>query len=240
MRLALRLAFLSIALFCLLQIVAVSAQENGYMYTVQPGDSWPLVAQRVGLTVSQLQEANPDSIRPNGWLIVGERLFIPNTPRWKDIFYIVQRGDGWISVAGKFDMSVDELQAANPKQLRPDNALIVGERLLIPALLPTPTDEGLPVAPLPAGTPAASGEYLTPAPTSEPEPFFIPRISLPVPTPVTLPPCPDATDDLGPALTDLFGIPAANRHVQLTSFLAGLRGRPENDDKHRPKRRSSG
>lgn len=220
MRLALRLAFLSIALICLLQIVAVSAQENGYIYTVQPGDSWPLVAQRVGLTVSQLQEANPESIRPNGWLIVGERLFIPNSPRWKDRFYIVQRGDGWISVAGKFDMSVDELQAANPKQLRPDNALIVGERLLIPALLPTPTDEGLPVAPLPAGTPAADGGDLTPAPTSEPAPFFMPRISLPVPTPVSLPPCPGATNDLGPALTDLFGIPAANRHVQLTSFLA--------------------
>ncbi|MCY4118305.1 MAG: LysM peptidoglycan-binding domain-containing protein [Caldilineaceae bacterium] len=220
MRLALRLAFLSIALICLLQIVAVSAQENGYTYTVQPGDSWPLVAQRVGLTVSQLQEANPESVRPNGWLIVGERLFIPNSPRWKDTFYIVQRGDGWISVAGIFGMSVTELQAANPKQLRPDNALIVGERLLIPALLPTPTEEGLPVAPLPEGTQVAGEESLTREPTSEPAPLFMPRISLPVPTPVTLPPCPGATNDLGPALTDLFGIPAANRRVQLASFLA--------------------
>ena len=64
MRLALRLAFLSIALIFLLQIVTVSAQENGYTYTVQPGDSWPLVARRVGLTVSQLQEANPESDPP--------------------------------------------------------------------------------------------------------------------------------------------------------------------------------
>ena len=220
MKLALRLAFLSIALVCLVQIVTVSAQENGYTYTVQPGDSWPLVARRVGLTVSQLQEANPESIRPNGWLIVGERLFIPNTPRWKDRFYIVQRGEGWISVAGKFDLSVDELQAANPKQLRPDNALIVGERLLIPALLPTPTGEALPVVPLPASTPAAGGDGLSMEPTSEPAPFFGPRISLPVPTRVTLPPCPGATADLGPALTDLFVIPAANRYAQLTSFLA--------------------
>ena len=220
MRLALRLAFLSIALICLLQIVTVSAQENGYTYTVQPGDSWPLVAQRVGLTVSQLQEANPDSVRPNGWLIVGERLFIPNSPRWKDTFYIVQRGDGWISVAGKFGLSVTALQGANPKQLRPDNALIVGERLLIPALLPTPTGEALPVAPLPANTPPPGGNGLSIEPTSEPALFFGPRISLPVPTPVTLPPCPGATDDLGPALTDLFGIPAANRYAQLTSFLA--------------------
>lgn len=220
MKLALRLAFLSIALICLLQIVTVSAQENGYTYTVQPGDSWPLVARRVGLTVGQLQEANPDSIRPNGWLIVGERLFIPNSPRWKDRFYIVQRGDGWILVAAKFDMSVTELQEANPKQLRPDNALIVGERLLIPALLPTPTGEALPVAPAPASTPPAGGDGLSIEPTSEPAPFFGPRISLPVPTRVTLPPCPGATNDLGPALTDLFGIPAVNRYAQLTSFLA--------------------
>ena len=77
MKLGLRLAFLLIALLLLLQIVSVSAQESGYTYIVQPGDSWPLVAQRVGLTVSQLQEANPDSVRPNGWLIVGEESFCP-------------------------------------------------------------------------------------------------------------------------------------------------------------------
>ncbi len=220
MRLALRLAYLSIALLSLLQIVTVSAQEDGYIYTVQPGDSWPLVARRVGLTVSELQEANPDAVRANGWLIVGELLFIPNAPGWEERFYIAQRGDGWITVAEKFGLTVDLLQAANPKLLRPGNALIVGERMLIPALLPTPTGEPSPVASSPTSTPTAEEAPLVIAATSEPDPFFAPRISFPLPTPVTLPPCPDAPTDLGQTLTDLFGIPASNRYAQLTAFLA--------------------
>ena len=91
MRLGLRLGFFLIAVLLLLQIVSVSAQESGYTYIVQPGDSWPLVAQRVGLTVNQLQEANPDSVRTNGWLIVGESLFVPWTPDGEEDYYIVQR-----------------------------------------------------------------------------------------------------------------------------------------------------
>ena len=139
MKLALRLAYLWIALLCLLQIVSVSAQESGYTYIVQPGDSWPLVAQRVGLTVNELQVANPDSVRANGWLIVGETLFIPWSPDWEEKYYIVQRGDGWISVSEKFGLPIEFLQGANPKAQRANNSLIVGERLLIPAFLPTPT-----------------------------------------------------------------------------------------------------
>ena len=220
MRLALRLAYLSFALLCLLQIVTVSAQEDGYTYTVQPGDSWPLVARRVGLTVSELQEANPDAVRPNGWLIVGELLFIPDAPGWEERFYIVQRGDGWTTVALRFGLSVELLQAANPKLLRPGEALIVGERILIPALLPTPTGSAAEETPTPTSTPAAEDAPLAISTTSEPDPFFAPRISFPLPTPVTLPPCPGAPADLGKTLTDLFRIPASNRYAQLTAFLA--------------------
>ncbi len=240
MRLGIRFVFLLFALLCLMQIVSVSAQEGGYTYIVQPGDSWPLVAQRVGLTVSQLQEANPDSVRPNGWLIVGESLFVPWSPDGDEEFYIVQRGEGWISVAGKFGVPVNLLQAANPKSVRPNESLLVGERLLIPAGLVTPT--GVPT-PVPTAAPAetqgdgqveASAErpspLVTPTPVldilsilstdGEPEPFFMPRISLPLPRVVTLPPCPDAQDGLSQTLADLFRIPTSNRHAQLTSFLA--------------------
>ena len=239
MKLGLRLAFLLIALLFLLQIVSVSAQESGYTYIVQPGDSWPLVAQRVGLTVSQLQEANPDSVRPNGWLIVGESLFVPWSPDGDEEYYIVQRGEGWISVAEKFGVPVNLLQAANPKSVRPNESLLVGERLLIPAGLVTPT--GVPT-PEPTVAPVETREALqveaqpdepsptvTPTPVldllsllssdGDPEPFFMPRISLPLPRRVTLPPCPDAQDGLGQTLTDLFRIPTYNRHAQLTSFL---------------------
>ena len=83
MRLALRLAYLSIALLSLLQIVTVSAQEDGYIYTVQPGDSWPLVARRVGLTVSELQEANPDAVRRTVGSLSASFSSSPNAPRWR-------------------------------------------------------------------------------------------------------------------------------------------------------------
>ena len=129
MRLALRLAFLWIALLCLLQIVSVSAQESGYTYTVQPGDSWPLVAQRFGLTVNELQAANPDAVRANGWLIIGEILFIPRAPDWEEKFYIVQRGDGWTTVAERFGLTVELLQGANPKAQSEDDSLIVGRAI---------------------------------------------------------------------------------------------------------------
>ena len=219
MRLALRLVFLWIALLCLLQIATVFAQEDGYTYTVQPGDSWPLVARRVGLTVSELQAANPDALRPNGWLIVGERLFIPYSPGWEERFYIVQRGDGWETVADKFGLSEELLQAANPKLHRPGDALIVGERLLIPALLPTPTGSP-PSGTPPTSTPEAGAAPVAIVATRESTPFLAQRISVALPTPVTLPPCPNVPNDLGQTLTELFVIPTANRYAQLNAFLA--------------------
>ena len=208
MRLGIRLAFLLIALICLLKIVSVSAQESGYTYIVQPGDSWPLVAQRVGLTVSQLQEANPDSVRSNGWLIVGESLFVPWTPDGEEEYYIVQRGEGWISVAEKFGVPINLLQGANPKSVRPNEGLLVGERLLIPTfravptvvptLVPTVASIETPGAgqvdapaesPTPLVTPTPVLDLLSILSTDgEPEPFFMPRISLPLPRRVTLTP----------------------------------------------------
>lgn len=251
MKLALRLAYLLIALLCLLQIVSVSAQESGYTYIVQPGDSWPLVAQRVGVPVSELQGANPESVRPNGWLIVGETLFIPRAPNWEEQFYIVQRGEGWIIVAEKFGLTVAQLQEANPNSQRASNSLIVGERLLIPALVPAPTGvstveaTGIPTevpTEVPTGVPTEAptvtptvaptlAPTATPTPVidilailstdgEEPAPFFVPHISLTLPTRVSLPPCPDVPDDLGQTLTALFSIPTSSRHAQLTSFLA--------------------
>ena len=56
---------------------AVHAQD-GYNYTVQQGDSWATVAQRTGVSVDALKEANPDAVRENDWLLVGETLLVPS------------------------------------------------------------------------------------------------------------------------------------------------------------------
>ncbi len=218
-----RLLSLLIALLCLFQMVTVAAQENGYTYTVQPGDSWELVGQRVGLTVEELQKANPQAVRSSGWLIVGERLFIPGGPGWEEKFYIVKQGDGWMTVAEKFGLSVRLLQAANPRAQRQDNVLIVGERLLIPDILPSPTPAATsapgsspaPITPTPASaatdTPAAAD---LPTPPSQ-------RIHAPSSPSGPFPPCPAMSADLGQALTAVFDTPTTDRYAQVTAFLAG-------------------
>ncbi|RME59714.1 MAG: LysM domain-containing protein, partial [Caldilineae bacterium] len=189
-----------------------SAQEGGYTYTVQPGDNWTVVAQRVGLTVAELQAANPQAVRPSGWLIVGEKLFIPAPPVQEEQFYTVQPGDGWTTIAAQFGVSTRLLQAVNPRSVRPGLILYVGERLLIPqpaapataspattvptAAPATPTAtasatpqveaQETPIAPTPSptatATPTASS---TPAPTATPT-----ATSTASPTPTEAPPTP--------------------------------------------------
>jgi LysM repeat protein len=121
------------ALAAILMATAMFAQEGGYTYTVQVGDNWTIVAQRVGLTVEELRAANPQAIRPSGWLRTGEKLFIPTPPEAVEEYYEVQRGDGWTIIAEKYDIPTRLLQAANPRSMRAGEILYVGERLLIPA-----------------------------------------------------------------------------------------------------------
>jgi LysM repeat protein len=56
---------------------ATPARGTPITYTVQIGDSWSSVAARTGVSVRELQAENPNSVRLNEWLIVGETLVIP-------------------------------------------------------------------------------------------------------------------------------------------------------------------
>jgi len=49
----------------------------GGTYIVQPGDSWTSLSRRTGISIRELQAANPRAVRPTGWLIVGEELILP-------------------------------------------------------------------------------------------------------------------------------------------------------------------
>jgi len=72
----------------LLPLASVMAQQAtstpaattsaGETYIVRAGDSWLALAARTGLTVAQLKAANPQAIRRNNWLIIGEKLVIPS------------------------------------------------------------------------------------------------------------------------------------------------------------------
>ncbi len=155
-----RLSLLAL-LLCLLAIAApVAAQENGYTYTVQPGDNWTIVAKRVGLSVEDLQAANPQAVRSTGWLIVNEKLFVPTAPVEEEEFYTVRVGDGWTIIADRLGIPTALLQAANPRYVRSTLVLHPGERLLIPApaqIRPTATvTPSATETPLPTATPTAT------------------------------------------------------------------------------------
>jgi LysM repeat protein len=54
-----------------------AAEATSMVYVVRAGDSWIELARRFGVTVRELQNANPQAIRVNLWLRTGERLTIP-------------------------------------------------------------------------------------------------------------------------------------------------------------------
>lgn len=135
--------------------VALAQSDNGFTYTVQQGDTWISLSERTGLSVAELQAANPQAVRANGWLIVGEDLTIPSHTTTPNTTYVVQAGDSWSVIAKRFGLSIRLLKGANPDSIRPDDILHRGETLLIPGgsintnsgviveyvtLTPTPTD----------------------------------------------------------------------------------------------------
>ena len=130
-------------------------------YTVQMGDSWISVAARTGVSVAELQDANPRSMRANEWLIVGETLVIPGETvpaagsgtvtgtagvtqtggvATAAQTYVVQAGESWNSIAAKFNTTKRLLQAANPLSIRYGEVLLRGEKLIIPPPGATDTD----------------------------------------------------------------------------------------------------
>jgi LysM repeat protein len=57
--------------------VAGSTATGGYWYTVKNGDTWKTVSRQTGLAVLVLMHANPGLLHSNGWIYVGERIWVP-------------------------------------------------------------------------------------------------------------------------------------------------------------------
>lgn len=73
------LSLASPAIVFVTRIDAQSATPTaGDVYVVQPGDSWTSLSLKTGFSIRELQAANPQSVRPTGWLIVGEELRLPS------------------------------------------------------------------------------------------------------------------------------------------------------------------
>jgi len=115
--------------------VAQEQEVNGYEYTVQVGDNWSSVAARTDLTVAELKAANPRAAaRATGWIITGERLFIPVATQMMTVTHSVDYGDSWSTVAKEYGISMQLLKAANPRSVRYDDVLYRGETLFVPVI----------------------------------------------------------------------------------------------------------
>ena len=156
------------------QASPLPSAPTGNYYIVQRGDTWASIAWRNGLTVGQLQAANPTLVRPRSVLWVGDRLFIPArssaavgqpaTGAQGGYWYTVKRSDTWQTVARDSGVSVLDLWHANPGQLYPNRWLYTGTRLWIPA---APRAGARPAAPAATPVPPATvTELPTPLPTT--------------------------------------------------------------------------
>ncbi|MCL4833060.1 MAG: transglycosylase domain-containing protein [Caldilineaceae bacterium] len=108
-------------------------------YTVQAGDHWTGVARQMGLSAAELQAANPQARRENGYLLVGEQLLVPKgiviNTRNDTLTHTVAEGESWNSISLAYDLPLRLLLTANPEAVRPFYILRPGDRLLIPAPL---------------------------------------------------------------------------------------------------------
>jgi len=113
-------------------------------YTVQPGDTVSTIAEKFGMTTQQLREMN---LLATDSLQVGQVLRVPNTegvtedglptPTPEPFTYTVQPGDTLFSIALRFEISPNEIVAANT--LADPNNVFVGQQLLIPGYQPAQT-----------------------------------------------------------------------------------------------------
>lgn len=124
---------------------------GGFLYTIQPGDTYYRLALRYGTTVAAIQAANP-GVNPNA-LQVGQQICIPVAPTTTPtvppcaggFLYTIQPGDTFYSLAIRYGTTVAAIQAANPG-VNP-NALVPGQQICIPV---PPTSTPTPV-PCPGG-----------------------------------------------------------------------------------------
>ena len=110
---------------------------NGFLYTIQAGDTFFLLAQRFGTTVAAIEQANP-AADPNN-LRIGQVICIPQAPAPpvcpNGFLYTVQAGDTYFQLAQRFGTTVAAIQQANPG-VNPNN-LQIGQVICIPQAAPT-------------------------------------------------------------------------------------------------------
>jgi len=168
-----------------------AAPAAGGSYTVQAGDSYWRIANKYGISISELQRLNGTS---NYFLYPGQSIKVPGsgsanatpapaattasttsapaeTPsppqRSCDLSYTVQAGDSYWRIANKYGISISELQRLNGTS---NYFLYPGQSIKVPgggaaAETPAPTPAPVSQTPAPAESPAPAAAE-TPAPAA--------------------------------------------------------------------------
>ncbi len=134
-------ALLVIALVTAAAVPALAApgiapQRQGTVHIVQWGETLGIIAQRYGVTVSAIAQANGIS-NPN-YIYAGQSLTIPTgtappapaPPPGGTTTYVVQRGDTLGAIAARYGTTVNELVALNG--IMNPNLIYVGQVLKVP------------------------------------------------------------------------------------------------------------
>lgn len=115
------------------------ACPGGTIYTIQQGDTMFRIANRYGISLNELINANPQIPNPNV-IYVGQRICIPRVvtpPTPPEVFcpngtiYIVQQGDTMFNIARRFGVTLQRLIQANP-QIPDPNVIDIGQRICVP------------------------------------------------------------------------------------------------------------
>ena len=126
------------------QVLVIPKQGNGNHspsqkpdqkeYTVQKGDTLGAIAQRFGVSLQSLLQANPEITNPNV-IYIGQKITLPGTGSSHNAQsqkYTVKPGDTLSGIAQKFGVGLQTLRQANP-QVSDPNVIYPGQVLTIPA-----------------------------------------------------------------------------------------------------------
>ena len=163
-------------LFVLTFIFVSTLAMAATTYTMRKGDNLSTVAQKYGVSVSDIIKAN--NIKNPNKVNVGTKLVIP--PKTKK--YTVQKGDTLTGIAKKFGTTVAALKSTN--NIKDTDKLYIGKVLVIPGgntsntnIKPAVNTAQKP-APKPSTKPATSSKPATQAkkttPVNEKAPYFWP------------------------------------------------------------------
>ncbi|WP_416197123.1 MAG: LysM repeat-containing protein [Sporanaerobacter sp.] len=114
---------------------------GGFYYTIKAGDTLYSIAQMFNVSVQELMAANP-GVDPNN-LQIGQVICVPSRPVPPcpgGFYYTIKAGDTFYSIAQMFNVSVQELMAANPG-VDPNN-LQIGQVICVPRSIPWPWPRG--------------------------------------------------------------------------------------------------